>query len=215
MLGTSAEQTGRWFRVAKAESKPCVRLVCFPHAGGTASFFRTWAPFVPTGVELAAVCYPGREERIVEPFAETMEELVGPLAHACHGLLDVPLAFFGHSMGVLVAYEVALRLQEECGAVLAALFVSGSAAPGWNASPKLSGANDNELIEDVLKLGGMDPRVIENSELRDLILVLFVRTTGLSSGMSRGKDLLSILPFSILPSSLTTEKQTLVWVPIP
>jgi surfactin synthase thioesterase subunit len=68
-----------WFRVVPARERARLRLVCFPHAGGSASFFRSWARYLPDTVELAAVCYPGREDRICDPLPERMEDLAAPL----------------------------------------------------------------------------------------------------------------------------------------
>ena len=64
-----------WFRTIKRCPNPRVRLLCFPHAGGAASFFRSWAEFVPDGVEAVAVRYPGREDRLFDPMADSLEDL--------------------------------------------------------------------------------------------------------------------------------------------
>ena len=110
-MGCEAEGLARqWFRSIRRQAKPEARLVCFPHAGGSASFFLDWADLMPAGVELLAVRYPGREDRILDPPAGSMDALVEPLLQACSALSDVPLAFFGHSMGAVVAHEVAQRL---------------------------------------------------------------------------------------------------------
>jgi pyochelin biosynthesis protein PchC len=85
---------------------------------------------MPAGVELPAVRYPGREDRILDPLADTMEDLAGPMAQACSALSGAPLAFSGHSMGAAVAREVAQRLGPLMDVRLAALFVSGRRYPG-------------------------------------------------------------------------------------
>ncbi|MFF2659460.1 thioesterase II family protein [Kitasatospora sp. NPDC058032] len=163
-------RVGRWFREVRHSPNPQTRLICFPHAGGLASFFRPWGQLVPPGTELLAVRYPGREDRFLEPFAETMDELVEQIAGECVRLLDAPLAFFGHSMGASVAYEVALRLQAEHGAAVSALFVSGRSGPGREHIRPLSGASDHQLMKELTELGGTDAEAFEDAELRELVL---------------------------------------------
>ncbi|MFF0740408.1 thioesterase II family protein [Streptomyces sp. NPDC004111] len=166
--GTSASQ---WFRVIRGGRTPGLRLVCFPHAGGSASFFRSWAQLLPDDVELLAVRYPGREDRIFEPPVEHMEELADSLAEACASLGGGPLAFFGHSMGASVAYEVAARMANAPGtAGPQALFVSGRGGPGKNQSRGLATATDEELVGDLVAMSGTTAQALLNKELRDLLL---------------------------------------------
>jgi pyochelin biosynthetic protein PchC len=73
--------------------------VCFPHADGAASFFRSWVSWLPEKIELIAACYTGREDRIAESPAAAMAELVAPSVRAWLSLSDAPLALFGYSMG--------------------------------------------------------------------------------------------------------------------
>ena len=163
--------TDQWFRVVKQCPDRHIRLLCFPHAGGAASFFRSWADLVPDGVELVTVRYPGREDRLLHPLAETMEQLVEPIARECSRFQDAPLAFFGHSMGASVAYEVALRLEAIRHTTLTTLFVSGRAAPWQEKKTRgLSDASDHELIQDLQTLGGTEAQALADPELRDLYL---------------------------------------------
>src|SRR3954471_165510 len=96
-------------RIRRARPDAAVRLVCFPHAGGTASFFRQWSELVPEAVEVVALQYPGREDRLAEPLVPTMDELADQLAEDVASLAG-PTVLFGHSLGASVAYEVARRL---------------------------------------------------------------------------------------------------------
>ncbi|PHQ52200.1 thioesterase [Streptomyces cinnamoneus] len=161
----------RWFRaVTQRYQNPRVRLVCFPHAGGTASYFRGWGRLVPYGVEVLAVRYPGREDRLLEPLAQSMEELADGVLQAVPGLFDVPVAFFGHSMGASVAYEVALRLRAGAGPSPTALFLSGRSGPGHDRTRGLAAAGDAELIDDVVAMGGTDAQAFADPELRELVL---------------------------------------------
>lgn len=165
-----SQQAARWFRTLKGQSQPRLRLLCFPHAGGAASFFRFWVPLMPDDIELLAVRYPGREDRIRDPFPDSMEDLLEPLADACSALDDAPLVMFGHSMGAAIAYETSLRLQKKYGMKTAHLFVSGREGPGREAPSALAEAPTSDLIGEVSRLGGTDAQVIADPDLQDLLL---------------------------------------------
>ncbi|MFD9257300.1 thioesterase II family protein [Streptomyces sp. NPDC059538] len=162
---------GTWLRRLSRGAGPRARLVCFPHAGGTASFFRSWAPSVPSDVELHAVRYPGREDRLLEEPATTMRELVEPIARDCLPLLDRPLVLFGHSMGASIAHEVAVVLETRYGVPPASLVVSSQPGPG-HVPPEGSRAQqgDAELIESIGLLGGTEAAALQDPELRELVL---------------------------------------------
>ncbi|MFJ4845811.1 thioesterase II family protein [Streptomyces sp. NPDC088733] len=160
-----------WFRQLRNCPAPRLRLLCFPHAGGAANFFRPWSGLVPDDVELLAVRYPGREDRFAEPPARSMEELAEPIAQACAGLADRPLVFFGHSMGASVAFEVAARLAAgPLAPGLAALCVSGRPGPGKTRSRGLADATDEELVADLVSMSGTNAEALASPELRELFL---------------------------------------------
>lgn len=163
-------QIGQWFRVVKKWPSPRARLVCFPHAGGAASFFRSWQSLVPDGYEVVAVRYPGREDRLVESPAESMNDLAQGATRECLRLVDAPLVLFGHSMGASVAYEVTRRLKAEHGMTLPLLFVSGRAGPGRETIRGYAKLSEVELLEHIESLGGMDSRILNDPDLRDLVL---------------------------------------------
>jgi pyochelin biosynthetic protein PchC len=160
-----------WLRLIAGCPAPRARILCFPHAGGGAGSYLSWAPLSSQGIEVWAARYPGREDRFVEPFATTMDELAAPVARSCGSLTDRPLALFGHSMGASAAYEVALRLQAEYAAPPVALFVSGREAPG-SEKPRRTRADDpdDELISGILELGGTHEDVFRDGALRELVL---------------------------------------------
>lgn len=159
----------RWFRALNRSARPRLRLVCFPHAGGTAGLYRPWAPLIPPDVDAFAVRYPGREDRLKDPPATTMAELAGPIAAAVPELPGAPTVLFGHSMGGAVAYETALRLTR-LGVPVVALFVSGRSAPGHEKIRYLAEAGEAELIQEIGLLGGTDTRAFDDPELRALVL---------------------------------------------
>ncbi|MFD9574662.1 thioesterase II family protein [Streptomyces sp. NPDC059982] len=167
MNGTTTD----WLRNLTKPSLPRLRLVCFPHVGGGASFFQPWAERTPDDVQLMAVRYPGREDRLLEEPATNMRDLAEPLVRACAGMRDLPLAFFGHSMGAAVAFEVAWRLEREYGAALSCLFVSARPGPGRDGlGLRYHEMTDEELLESISGLGGTRSAVLDNPELRELVL---------------------------------------------
>lgn len=117
----------RWFpRVAPA---PRARLFCFHHAGGSPALFAGWPQGLPADVELRAMQLPGRGARAGEPALDQMEALLQALETHVVELLDRPFAFFGHSMGALVAFELARRLRRRGLPQPSRLFLSALASP--------------------------------------------------------------------------------------
>ncbi|OWA10083.1 thioesterase [Streptomyces sp. CS113] len=149
-----------------------MRLVCFPHAGGNARLFHGWASRLPADVELLAVRYPGRQERMNEPCVETMDELAGPISEALALHRDLPLVLFGHSMGAAVAYEVAVRLEGPAsdGPGPALLLLSGRTAPHVTRPTALHRAADDVLVAGVTRLGTLGGDAYAVPELRELLL---------------------------------------------
>jgi pyochelin biosynthetic protein PchC len=171
MYADSDQISSQWFRAIRRQASPETRVICFPHAGGSASFFNDWAGLLPPGAELFAVRYPGREDRILDPLADTMADIADPVARACSELGGTPLVFFGHSMGAAVAYEVAQRLGALIDSGLAGLFVSGYPGPGYDESRRDPATlSDDELVADMNVLGGTNPAVLDNPDLRQLFL---------------------------------------------
>jgi pyochelin biosynthesis protein PchC len=116
--------SGRWIRGYRRVPGG-VSLFCFPHAGGAASYFRGWPAGLAPGIEVLAVQYPGREDRAVEPCLTTVADLADQIQAALGPSLPGTFAFFGHSMGAILAFEVARRIAREQGRGPAHLFVSG------------------------------------------------------------------------------------------
>ncbi|MGW5658701.1 thioesterase II family protein [Streptomyces sp. NPDC003758] len=158
-----------WFRHYRVE-RPRLRLVCFPHAGGTATLYATWASRLEEGTELLAVQYPGRQDRLAEPCATSMTELADAVTAALVPHLDVPVALFGHSMGSAVAYEVARRLTRTAGAETVALLVSARSAPHLHGTSAGDAFDDVRLLESVKRLAGPDAAAYEHPDLRDVLM---------------------------------------------
>lgn len=160
---------GDWFRCYRPRPYAKRRLVCFPQAGGGASFFRPWIDLVPEDVELWSVQYPGREDRFGEPLVPEMDELAGRIAEALGPMLDRPTVLFGHSMGAGVAYEVARRAGSPA---VEHLVVSARPSPSHQRlrHTEVYLSDDAGLIAELGVLGGTDPGVLDHPELRALVL---------------------------------------------
>ncbi|MDX2602272.1 alpha/beta fold hydrolase [Streptomyces caniscabiei] len=167
---TSAVNSGPWLRNYRPAPDAPVRLLCLPHAGGSASAYHPMAMALAPAADVLAAQYPGRQDRYAEPPASSVRELAERIAEAVSGDDDRPLALFGHSMGALVAYEVALAL-EAAGRTPVRLFVSGRRAPSTpRTGPRLHLGSDAELLRAVRRLGGTDGQVFEDEELVQLVL---------------------------------------------
>ncbi|MFB6524401.1 thioesterase II family protein [Streptomyces sp. NPDC056401] len=180
--------SSRLLRCAAPDPDARVRLVCFPHAGGSASFFRDWGAALP-GIEVHAVCYPGRAERIAEPPPTDLRQLAHEIADAVAALADRPVALFGHSMGAPIALETAAALEAR-GIEPVRLFASGSRnAPyppagdgaategGAEDAADMDDTDDAAVIEHLLTLGGTDPELAADPEFQELVLP-YVRADG-------------------------------------
>ncbi|WP_327371812.1 thioesterase II family protein [Streptomyces sp. NBC_01217] len=163
------DSTDPWFRRYPVE-RPVARLVCLPHAGGTAGVFHSWPQSLAPGIEMLAVRYPGRQDRLDDPFPQSLEDLAEEIAGHLLQYLDLPVALFGHSMGSAVAYEVARRLEAWKPDALARLFVSGRAAP--TDGPRGTGhlSDDETLAAWAAGLGGPAAEVYADPELRYMLL---------------------------------------------
>jgi surfactin synthase thioesterase subunit len=147
-----------------------MRLVCFPHAGGSAVFYRPWAAAVSPAVELHAVQYPGRADRMRDPLIADSGQVSRLIAGAMMPLLDRPVAFFGHSMGAVLAYETA-RILHGRGTQVVHLFASGARAPHDREEPKdVAGMDDDGVVAEMVALGGTDAELLQDPEMRELVL---------------------------------------------
>ncbi|WP_406143462.1 thioesterase II family protein [Streptomyces sp. NBC_01012] len=159
-----------WIRRWNSGAGARIRLICLPHAGGSASFYRPWAALLPPEAELLGVQYPGREDRLQDPMIDTMGELVTALADALPPLLDRPYALFGHSMGSAVAWELAHELSRRGAPQPRRMFVSGRAAPHTAVAGDVHRRDDDVLCAELRRLGGTSGEVLDDPGLRSLVL---------------------------------------------
>jgi surfactin synthase thioesterase subunit len=143
--------------------------VVFPHAGAAAVSYRTFAKALAAGGDTYIVQYPRRAERLHEPAAETVGDLVRGLFTAGPWGRVAPLRLFGHSMGAVVAFEFT-RIAESRGVAVDGLWASAAPAPSAVAAmPKLP-TNPDELLADLADLGGTDADLLADQEFAELLM---------------------------------------------
>jgi surfactin synthase thioesterase subunit len=145
-------------------------VVLFPHAGGAAAAYRPLANALSAkGVDTYIVQYPQRAERLAHPAAATVDELAEQLYAAGDWSQVGPLRLFGHCMGAVVAFEFA-RVAERQGVEVAQLWASAGQAPSTVAeSPRLP-TSDNDVLADMMDLGGTDPRLLVDDDFVELLV---------------------------------------------
>ncbi|MCP3137812.1 thioesterase II family protein [Pyxidicoccus xibeiensis] len=148
-----------------------LRLFCLPYAGGGSSIYSRWQGDFPEDIEVCAVELPGRRARLREPPIRRAAALVEAIAEGVAPFLDLPFVFFGHSMGALLAFELARHLRRVGRQGPCALFVSAAAAPHLPRSRKLLWRlGDAEFLSEIRGYGGTPEEVFSEPDLRALFL---------------------------------------------
>jgi medium-chain acyl-[acyl-carrier-protein] hydrolase len=156
--------------VRKPRPAARLRLFCFPYSGGGAGAFRGWSDALPS-VEVCAVQAPGRENRLREPAFLRMDPLVAEITRVVRALADLPFAFFGHSLGAFIAFEVARALRREQAPLPRHLFASGCPAPQAHVvDHPIHGDTDAVLMDKLRRYQGTPAGVLDNDELMALLL---------------------------------------------
>lgn len=162
----------QWLRQLHGDAaRPApVALVCFPHAGGAASYFFRFGRSAPAWLDVWAVQYPGRQDRRTEPMIDDEPELTEHIFRALTPWRGGALTFFGHSMGAVLAFETARRLGTATGTRVVRLFASGRRAPSRYRPGTVHLSGDQALLAELRSLGGTNAMVLEDPELRDMVL---------------------------------------------
>ncbi|MBI3776934.1 MAG: thioesterase [Gammaproteobacteria bacterium] len=157
-----------WFN---RESELRLRLFCFPYAGGDANIFRAWANAMPTGVEVIGVQYPGRGANDAVPPIDRCDEMVARLHMVMSPWLQGDFAFFGHSNGALISFELARRLVPDESRHQRHHFFSGRIPPHLSTGlKKISSLADEEFLRELRNIGGTPLELLGDRELMNLIV---------------------------------------------
>ncbi|HEX4960087.1 MAG TPA: alpha/beta fold hydrolase [Thermoanaerobaculia bacterium] len=167
----SGQPSERWLAYREVNPRARLRMFCFPYAGGGASVYRGWASLLPGDVEVCPVQLPGREGRLRDQPFNRPEPMIAALAEVLEPYMDLPFVFFGHSMGSLIAFELARELRRRGRKLPLALFVCGRRAP--HLPPREEAIHDlpePEFIEKLRELNGTPEEVLQHAELMKLLL---------------------------------------------
>lgn len=148
-----------------------LRLFCFPYAGGTSLTYRAWPFGLPADVEVCALQLPGHGTRLHEPLFDRLTPLIDDLTPNLIPHLNKQFAFFGHSMGALIAFETARRLRREYGRLPEHLFISGHRpAQTRDTKRRTFDLPETEFIEELRRLNGTPAEVLNHPELLEVMI---------------------------------------------
>jgi medium-chain acyl-[acyl-carrier-protein] hydrolase len=160
-----------WISCPKPNPKAKIKLFCFPYSGANATIYYSWSGILPNFIEVNPIQIPGRGNRISEPSYRNIQDLAQAAAEALDPHFDKPFAFFGHSMGALVSFELARVLRDTSKAELKYLFVSGHQAPQVPDEREVFyNLPEEEFISKLRVLNGTPEEVLQDDELRELII---------------------------------------------
>ncbi|NKQ24069.1 thioesterase II family protein [Streptomyces galbus] len=169
-MRVSKDSLRSWTRRFVEVPQGVPRLVCFPHAGGSAASFRPLAQALAPKAEAWCVQYPGRQDRRHEPFLDSVPALADAAFAALRHELDGPFAFFGHSLGAVVAFEVARRFEQLTAQGPGRLIVSARRAPSIVRDERVHQRDDAGLIRELDRLGGTASALLADADMRALVL---------------------------------------------
>lgn len=160
-----------WLSIPRPNPGAKARLFCFPYSGAAAAIFYPWADVLPPSTEVCPVQLAGHGTRMSEPLASRLAPLVEAVAAGLAPYMDKPFAFFGHSMGALLSFELArhLRRQGQPGPIH--FFASGHGAPQLpDRNPPLHQLPEPELLAKLRELNGTPEEILKHAELRQLLI---------------------------------------------
>jgi medium-chain acyl-[acyl-carrier-protein] hydrolase len=160
-----------FFNTATLRTGAVLRLFCFPYAGGSAMVYQHWQQHAPDWLQVCPLELPRRGRLYAENQFGSIAELATAIASTLHPYANIPYALFGHSMGAIIAYEVACELEAAGRAPPRKLFVSGACAPFLaRKKPPVSHLADTEFLAHVRDLNGTPAEVLANKELMAILL---------------------------------------------
>lgn len=160
-----------WLVCPQRQPQAKLRLFCFAYAGGSAWVFRPWAKQLPAYIEVCAIEIPGRGKRLIEPAITDIPALIQTLGPQLLPYLDRPFAFFGHSMGALIGFELCRWLRRSVQLAPIHFWASAARAPHLPISPPLMHTlPEPDFIHRLQRYQGTPTSVLNNAELISLML---------------------------------------------
>lgn len=152
---------------------PRLKLFCFPYAGGSSVVFNKWKKYLDDNIELIPVELAGRGKRFDDPLYKDVKGAVDDVFDiVSKEITDTPYALFGHSMGAMIVYHLAKKINNTALARPKHIFFSGRSAPHLIRPDrkKFHLMNDDDFKKEVIALGGTPPEFFEHQELLELFL---------------------------------------------
>lgn len=172
-MKSSVSTRSPWIRSTPSKARACLRLFCFPHSGGGASFYRRWGDSIGEDIDVCPVQLPGRENRRSEPPFTQYTPLIETLADAFTPYMDMPFALFGHSLGALLSFGLARELRRRGKPGPVHLFVSGRQAPHIPRQERsIAALPDEEFLKEIRRFHGTADEILLNAELMELFFPL-------------------------------------------
>ena len=160
-----------WISCPKPNPQAKLRLFCFPCAGGTTSAYSKWYNYLPTDIEINLVQLPGRSHRIEEPPFTNFLPLVKTLTSEIKPYLNKPFAFFGHSMGATLAFEIIRQLRRENHQIPIHLFAAACPAPHNPIKTFIHKLPETEFIAELQhRYNAIPQSILKNKELMHIFL---------------------------------------------
>lgn len=169
---SSAPAAPAWVLSPRPNAQATFRLFCFPYAGVGPSIFRPWVAGLPADVELRLIQLPGREGRWREPALTNVADIADHITRALLPDVQLPFAFYGHSLGALIAFEVTRGLRAVGAPMPRQLFLGAHRAPHLpNPHPEMRHLPDAAFVDELRRrYDGIPTSVLENPELLELML---------------------------------------------
>ncbi|MDQ7236350.1 thioesterase II family protein [Bacillus pacificus] len=147
------------------------KLFCFPHAGGSAFNYAKWKNYFNPYIEVVPIELAGRGYRIEESLYQGMEEAVNDAYTSIVKQIDAsPYILFGHSMGSLIAYEVARKIQDSNNELPKFLVLSGRNHPNSKIKNIRHNLSNEQFKREVIAMGGTPSGVLQSEELMEIFL---------------------------------------------
>lgn len=163
--------SNNWFVGTQTNPQAEMRLFLFPYAGGGPAVFNNWTSEFPGSIEVCIAHYPGRGSRHHEPPISQITILAERYALAIQPLLDKPFVFFGHSLGGLIAFELARQMRQQKLSQPLLLFISACGAPHLpDPNPPIHGYSDAEFMRALQQLNGVPPALLGQPNMIQLLL---------------------------------------------
>jgi medium-chain acyl-[acyl-carrier-protein] hydrolase len=159
-----------WLVTWPRKSTPKIRLFCFPYAGGNGQIFKAWAESLPDFIEVVGVELPGRGRRFGEPFVDDINQVINDLYESIKSSLDIPFAFYGHSNGALLVFELTKKILERTGLLPRKVFIAAKRSPHLGREVPLHKLCDEDFIKVIRDYKGTPVQVFSNPELLELYL---------------------------------------------